>query len=102
MLPGESWHTVASVSVDSVDTSGSITTRIAETFIDVVLAITARCSRLASALIATNKVFAMAAELARIGFAFIDLRLAQESVVAWMTLAGEGIDAVDAISMMAG
>jgi hypothetical protein len=44
----------------------------------------------------------MAAELARIGFAFIDLRLAQKSIVAWMTLAGEGIDAVDAISMMAG
>ena len=44
----------------------------------------------------------MAAELARIRFAFVDLRLAQDSGVSRMTVAEEFVDSVDAVSVVAG
>jgi len=77
MLSSESWNTVARVAVDAVDTSGSVPTRIAEAFVDVVLAIPAGCSRLTSALIASNEILAVTTVLARIGFTLVDLSLTE-------------------------
>ena len=102
MLAGESRDAVASVAIDAVDASGAIAAGIAKALVDIVLAIAARSPRLAAALIAADEIFAMTTKLARIRLAFVDLRLAQESVVSGVALARERIDAVDAISVMAG
>ena len=75
MLSGVSGQTVAGVAVDAVHAGGAIAAGIAETFVDVVLAVAARRPRLAAALVAADQVLAVAPELARIRLAFVDLRL---------------------------
>lgn len=101
MLSGESGDAIASVAIDPVDTGGSIAARIAETFVDVVLAVATRSAWLTTTLVAPDEVLTVSTKLTRVGFTFINLRLAEEAGVARVALASEGIDAVDAIPMVA-
>ena len=128
VLSGESCQAVAGVAVDAVDAGGAIAARIAEAFVDVVLAVASRRPRLTAALVTADEILAVAAELAGIRLAFVDLRLqdstqqnpkrgvsrvafqssrdrrsylAEDAIVAWMAVAREGIDAIDAVAMVA-
>lgn len=82
--------------VDTVDTSGSISTRITVTFVDVDLTILTRCARSTDAQVTVDTILASTAKLTRIALAFIDLRLAQITGEAGGAVAGEAILAVDA------
>lgn len=99
-MSSEARNTITRIAIDAIDASGAVSARIAEAFVDVVFTIAARCSRLTTALIPSNQIFAMATELARIRFALIDLRLAQKTIVAWLALACERVDTIDAVAVM--
>ena len=75
MLSGESGQAVASVAVDTVDAGGAVAARIAETLVDVVLAVASGRSWLTAALVSADEILAVAAELTGIRFAFVDLGL---------------------------
>lgn len=88
--------------VDAVDASGSVSTGVAVTLVDVDLAVGAGRSRTADALVTIDAILASTPELARIALALVDLRLAQFPSETRETVAREAILSVDASSGMAG
>lgn len=86
--------------VNSVDTSGVISTRIAVAFIHVDFTVWSRCTRFTDALITINQILANPSELAGITFAFIDLSMAQMTSVARMAHANERVFAIDTFAVL--
>lgn len=79
----------AAVPVDPVDAPCPIPARVAEAFIDIILACLSGCPRAASALESVDQVLAHAAMLARVALTLVDLRLAEKAAVSRVAIAAE-------------
>lgn len=101
MLTGESRLALARVSIDPVDTLGSVSTWIAVTFVHVHLAVCSRRARSTNTLVTINTVFAPSSKLAGIALALVDLRLTQFAGESWEAIATEAVLAIDASAAVA-
>lgn len=100
MLASEPWDALASVPVDAIDASSTISARVGITLVDVDLTVAAGGARLAAALVATDQIFTVASKLARVRLALVDLGLTDSAGIPRVAVASETIVTIDALSSM--